>query len=128
MTREEALEELDSLIVPRDGEQDRLADALEMAMEALEQEPCEDAISRSEAIRVASGYCHWANIPKELAKLPSVTPQQKTGRWIEKEDWNGDTYYDCSVCGESFCLLEGTPTDNLYNYCPNCGVKMEVEE
>ena len=34
----------------------------------------EDAISRTEAIRVASGYCHWTNIPDELAKLPSVNP------------------------------------------------------
>lgn len=38
--------------------------------------PCTDAISRSEAIRIASGYCHWSNIPDELAKLPSVTPAQ----------------------------------------------------
>lgn len=34
----------------------------------------DDLISRSEAIRVASGYCHWSNIPDELAKLPSVNP------------------------------------------------------
>ena len=50
-------------------------------------------------------------------------PSRK-GHWIEKEDFNGDTYYDCSECGESFCLMEGTPTDNLYNYCPNCGCRM----
>ena len=42
MTREEALEELDSLIIPRDGEQDKLADAFEMAIKALEQEPILD--------------------------------------------------------------------------------------
>lgn len=36
------------------------------------KQPCDDAISRTDAIRVASGYCHWSNIPKELAKLPSV--------------------------------------------------------
>ena len=35
----------------------------------------EDAISRAEAIRIASGYCHWSNIPAELAKLPSVNPK-----------------------------------------------------
>ena len=88
---------------------------------------CGDAISRTDAIRVASGYCHWSNIPKELEKLPSVSTE-KTGRWIEQEGYDGDTYYDCSECGESFCLIDGTPTDNLYNYCPNCGAKMEVEE
>ncbi len=35
-----------------------------------------DCISRADAIRVASGYCHPSNVAKELAKLPSVTPQE----------------------------------------------------
>ena len=37
MTIDEALEELDTLIIPRDGVQDRLADAFEMAVEALKR-------------------------------------------------------------------------------------------
>ena len=49
--------------------------AIKMAIKALEQEPCEDAISRKQAIYVASGYCHPANVARELAKLPSVNPQ-----------------------------------------------------
>lgn len=57
-----------------DEEEATLRKAVELAIQALKQEPCEDAISRSDAIRVASGYCHWSNIPKELAKLPSVNP------------------------------------------------------
>ena len=36
----------------------------------------DDLIRRSDAIRIASGYCHWSNIPDELAKLPSVNPTQ----------------------------------------------------
>ena len=31
-----------------------------------------DCISRADAIRVASGYCHPSNVAKELAKLPSM--------------------------------------------------------
>lgn len=31
-----------------------------------------DCISREDAIRIASGYCHFSNIPEELKKLPSV--------------------------------------------------------
>ena len=57
-----------------------------------------------------------------------VEAVNKTGHWIEKEDFNGDTYYDCSECGESFCLIDGTPTDNLYNFCPNCGCRMQESE
>lgn len=44
-------------------------------LEGLEQQPCEDAISRADAVRVASGYCHPSNIAKELAKLPPVQPE-----------------------------------------------------
>lgn len=46
------------------------------------------------------------------------------GKWVEKD--NGmDTYYDCSVCGESFVFIDGDPIDNLYHHCPNCGAKMD---
>jgi len=54
---------------------DELNEALDMAIKALEQQPCGNAIDRAEAIKIASGYCHPANVAKELAKLPSVNPQ-----------------------------------------------------
>ena len=50
------------------------------------------------------------------------------GKWIEKDGWDGDVYYDCSVCGESWATIEGTPWDNDMNYCPHCGAKMEGAE
>ena len=74
-----------------------ILEAHEMAIKALEQQPCEDAISRTDAIRVASGYCHWSNIPKELGKLPSVSVAEKVGTdhweklWDELYDWLNDT-------------------------------------
>ena len=55
--------------------------AIKEAIKALEQEPCEDAISRADAIRVASGYCHPSNIAKELAKLPPVQPKYNASEW-----------------------------------------------
>ena len=63
-----------------------------------------------------------------LKEAQSIQPEQKTGRWIEHIDKRGDTYHECSSCKEEFTLIEGTPADNLYNYCPNCGAKMEVDE
>lgn len=56
--------------------------------------------------------------------LPPVNPQPKTGHWIEKDGFDGDTYYDCSECGESWITIEGTPWDNEFKYCPNCGANM----
>ena len=60
----------------------------ELAIKALEQKPCEDTISRADAIRVASGYCHPANIAKELAKLPPVQP--KTEYSCDQIKWERD--------------------------------------
>lgn len=48
------------------------------------------------------------------------------GRWIEEDAYEyGENAWRCSACGEPYVLLEGTPKQNLYNYCPNCGCAME---
>ena len=44
--------------------------------------------------------------------------------WIEKE-FDLDTFYECSNCGEEFVTLGGTPTDNGWDFCPKCGAKMD---
>lgn len=64
----------------------------------------------------------------QQAPAADVAPVRR-GRWIEKEDWAADDYYyTCSVCGEDFVLIEGSPGDNLWNHCPNCGAKMDLED
>lgn len=48
------------------------------------------------------------------------------GRWEDSTDeWLGTDVYTCSKCRESYVLVEGTPKENLWNYCPNCGAKMD---
>lgn len=112
--------------------EDCLYEAFEMAIKVLEQQPCEDCVSREAVKKQFEEVVHNNGSATEflvrLWKLQPVQPTRPTGRWIEKEDYNLDTYYDCSECGESFCLIDGTPTDNLYNYCPNCGAKMTESE
>lgn len=56
-----------------------VTEAVRMAVEALKtqlpkEDTTSDCISRQEAIRIASGYCHFTNVAKELEKLPSVQP------------------------------------------------------
>ena len=51
--------------------------------------------------------------------------ERPTGKWIEYEEYNGDVYYECSACREPWCTIEGTPTDNMMNYCPHCGARMD---
>ena len=33
--------------------------------------------------------------------------------------------YECSKCHDAFILLEGNPEENNYQFCPNCGAKMD---
>ena len=62
--------------------------ALKMAIEALEQQPCEDTISRqavidlSEKVRFECGSVSQMVSVSKIKELPSVTQQQKVGGWI----------------------------------------------
>ena len=49
------------------------------------------------------------------------------GMWIELDRFLVDVVYRCSACGEDFVIVEGTPAENSWNYCPNCGAKMGGE-
>ena len=43
-----------------------------------------------------------------------------------KDDW---IVYECSNCNELWVFEDGSPMDNSYKYCPNCGFKIdEVKE
>ena len=42
------------------------------------------------------------------------------GRWVEKEKYTFGIMYDCSLC-EDRILDNGHP----WNYCPNCGARMD---
>lgn len=44
------------------------------------------------------------------------------GRWVEKEKYTFGIMYDCSLC-ENRILDNG----HSWNYCPNCGAKMDGE-
>ncbi len=123
--------------------------ALDMAIEALEQEPCEDYVSRQAVLEIF-GYVmdYWKEhaidvepheiedaiieqytfTAEELSKLPLVTPQTKVGHWIAQNIHNCHTDFKCSKCGyvHNFLHLYGEPTAD-YPYCPNCGAKMEGE-
>ena len=58
-----------------DKQKEKVTEAVRMAVEALKRETSGDAIDRQAAIRIASGYCHFTNVAKELEKLPPVQPE-----------------------------------------------------
>lgn len=49
-----------------------------------------------------------------LNEIPTIQSKHKTGRWIQNK--HTDTVL-CCECGKCY--------GDEYNYCPNCGAKME---
>ena len=109
-----------------------------------EQDPCEDCISRTEAIKALEydlsieadgGLDKYRTVIKDLLNaiydtqkkaiedLPSIQSKPKTGHWIrelirnEKGGCIGAKMI-CSKCGND------NKHDEYMNYCPNCGAKM----
>ena len=85
---------------------------------------CDDCLYKSIWQNSGIGNCTSYMASDVLKLLEKLKP--KTGHWVEHEDYNLDTYYDCSVCGESWTTIEGTPWQNGMNYCPHCGAKMDT--
>ena len=88
---------------------------------------CGDAVSRAIVQEEITKSIELRENPYQLwyriRALPSVTPQQRTGRWskvsMDKYIQHATYYYECSECGDQHI--------GQVNYCPNCGAKMEVE-
>ncbi len=141
MTREDAINIMKVIVHMLEEKYDteRVEDAVNMAIKSLEQEPCEDCISRKTVRQALDKYIQKAqsNGTKDdlisfeelvIKNLPSVQPKAKTGHWIEVIDeidslGNKTWHHECSICGNTD---SGWGKDN---YCPNCGAKMqEVKE
>ena len=152
MTNEEAREELANIyeeVITREDVCERRVIALEMALEALRAEPCEDGIvrricnscaflkeglhtepyedciNRQSVLREFSCLSDDAfvinrKIQEIVKKLPSVTPARKKGEWEVAIGYDPNRSFMCDCCMKM--AYEPTP------YCPNCGAEMEVEE
>lgn len=60
-----------------------------------------------------------------LDNAPTVSPDEVRGKgkWLHTSDEFG-TYEKCSCCGKEYYCGPIAP----FNYCPNCGARMEVSE
>lgn len=69
------------------------------------------------------GHCNEKYTSTEKCPRIDYVPKKK-GRWIYIQDCDS---WECSECKDAFVLFEGTPKDNNYNHCPNCGIEMEIQ-
>ena len=109
----------------------QLAEWLKDYKRLLEQELCDEAISRQAAIDLIESIeterlkgnvgSVYAPAIKGLRALPPVTPQAKTGHWkrisMDRYTTHAQHWYECDKCGEH--NLGDT------NFCSNCGAKMD---
>ena len=130
MTREDAKNWLNKLYTRTDitdeyGDMEDMQpyeEAVNMAIKALEQQPCEDTVSRQTVLDEVNRKFNEINII--LENLPSVQSSRK-GHWIERDmpirvdskDANLRWLYECSECDYE--------VRQAYNYCPNCGAEMK---
>lgn len=129
MNREDAIKIFNTLLVFHKVTCtiDELEEVCKMALTALEQEPCEDCLSRKALYSALYERFHDEDasnitdvklgVVRDFVKnFPSATPQPKKGHWI---DADGDNAI-CSCCNR---------LNHLYGtYCKHCGAKMEEGE
>ena len=130
MTNEEAIHNLFVLKLRSRILSDK--DAIDLAIKALEQEPCDDAISRADVKKYLSAPDANGDrviYESDLDLLPPVIPQQKIGRWIMSED--GLCRPICDKCGahpwKGYIPTTKEATE-VFKYCPSCGAKMSESE
>lgn len=88
----------------------------------------DDCIKREQAIKLieSAEIWGWSNntLYDEMKNLPAadVAPVIH-GKW---KCLNSTQKHFCSECGMDFDLY--ACFRKLYNYCPNCGAKMDLEE
>ena len=143
MTRKEALERIKIILEECIEDEDAVsyvtsydADALDMAIKALKQEPCEDCISRQAAIDAlrtcydtetvtytnGNEYIDYDQALDLLNSLPSAQPERMRGTWIDYVN----SHCECSVCHTEWSYFQNET--ECFEFCPHCGADMRGEQ
>lgn len=134
MTREEVVNSMslqDAIQVLKDTNCYGTMDiAKTVILKALEQEPCDDAISMDKTIvQLSHLLSDWDDdwnvaIRKCIETIKNVKPvtAEKVGQWIDIQYFKADDTYYRPKC--PFCSIE---PKEYSNYCPNCGRRMMQE-
>lgn len=86
----------------------------------ISREAAIEALKRAEALTRAFGY---HNVIETIRELPTA---ERVGKWNWDFADNGWADWTCSICG--WKMNTDIHVNLGYNYCPNCGARMEGEE
>lgn len=81
------------------------------------------AMEMTDSNEVKFEYCYpYWQFNKAINESPAADVEEvRHGKWIEKPFLLGTGRF-CSSCGNNY----GMPHE-VFNYCPNCGAKMDLE-
>ena len=97
----------------------------------------DEYIKRSDVLRIVSRRLKPCNaligdlcnacedVCRMVEQIPSADVQPAAhGKWevFHEPDTNA---YECTACHDVFWLSDGTPFENNYYFCPNCGANMQ---
>ena len=70
-------------------------------------------------------YCSTADYIYMIEDMPAIEAKPVVhGRWISKNHHGYEWVFVCSNCD----YIDGYPFNDRFNYCPNCGAKMDEKE
>lgn len=108
-------------------------EAINMAIDALEQPTSPDTISRQATIdavnnafdreTLLTGFVRSIAV-RAIRDMPSAQPEPHEGHWIKHIDPSDGEQYECSECGVLWEFNDGSPEDNEAYFCPKCGKKL----
>ena len=62
-----------------------------------------------------------------LKEAPVIKAEPvRHGKWqLNPNGIYDDNTWVCSMCGEPWMLIDGSPEENFMHYCPQCGARMD---
>ena len=94
-------------------------EALDMAIKALEKEPCDDCVSKQEVLELHQMRMGEKEISKAIYELPSVQSSRPRAQWVGIDEEPHEVY-ECNYCG--FVIYDVDVRD--FKFCPSCGEEM----
>lgn len=102
------------------------ANLAEVGTDCISRRSAIDALRAMQTYKLFAGddmlLIDQAGAQTELMLLPPIQP--KRGRWISADAMFGGVPFYCSECGEN--TRDTVMGEPRWNFCPNCGAKMEV--
>ena len=87
-----------------------------------------DLISRQAVLEIQAKYAEHIGATKfwqmrdDIRALPSVETERKVGKWVHMVG-----FWECDQCHAEYTGMPTCMGKVIYEYCPNCGARMEVD-